>query len=282
MADEHKEAHGEEHGGGGHGHGGGGHGHGGGGGHEEGHEGAPEWLISFADNVALMMGFFVILLAMNMKEPTSGGVGGKEQNGGQPNSKMVDAAIAIREAFNSPVNLNSMDPIDQPLIRRLKDTKKRGEANDRAPQGDQDTVQATRPGDYFSPGGSVSFEEGSSELSAEAVAALMKIAEHARGKKFIIEVRGHASASESYPSTKRGYQLSYERAAAVADQLVEQGLKWDNIRLIAEGSMNRVVPSEYTGDAFRANQMVEVILTQDTRASDNFSHDPATAPKPLE
>lgn len=44
----HEEGHGKK------GHGGhGGHGHGGG--HEE-HAGAPEWLISFADNVALLMG----------------------------------------------------------------------------------------------------------------------------------------------------------------------------------------------------------------------------------
>ena len=95
---EHKEGH--EHEGGSHG--GGGHGaHGGGGGHAEGeHEGAPEWLISFADNVALMMGFFVILLAMNMKDPTAGGIGGKDKNGGAPDSKSVDFVIAIRDAFS--------------------------------------------------------------------------------------------------------------------------------------------------------------------------------------
>ena len=82
------------HKGGGHG---GGHGHGGGG-HEEHHEGAPEWLISFADNVALMMGFFVILLAMNMAKQTVGGIGGEAQMGGNPNqaNTMIDFAIAVR------------------------------------------------------------------------------------------------------------------------------------------------------------------------------------------
>src|SRR5690349_11416681 len=98
MSDhEHSESGHGHGGGGGHrkgGHGGGGHG---GGGHEEGHEGAPEWLISFADNVMLQMGFFVILLALNLKEPTTGGIGGKESNGDPP-AALLDAAIAIREA----------------------------------------------------------------------------------------------------------------------------------------------------------------------------------------
>src|SRR4051812_10507126 len=100
----------------------GGHGaHGaGGGGHEEAHEGAPEWLISFADNVALMMGFFVILLAMNMKEPTSGGIGGKDKNGQPPiNDALLDFQLAMRTAFNNPVSIDSTDASEQVLVNYL-------------------------------------------------------------------------------------------------------------------------------------------------------------------
>ena len=67
MSDDHG-----KHGDGGHGGGG----HGGGGGHEEEEEaGAPEWLISFADMVMLLMGFFVILFALNV-QPKGGNPGG--------------------------------------------------------------------------------------------------------------------------------------------------------------------------------------------------------------
>ena len=64
------------------GHHGGAHG-GHGGGHEEEEEGgAPEWLISFADMVMLLMGFFVILFALNV-QPKGGnpGGGGEESEG---------------------------------------------------------------------------------------------------------------------------------------------------------------------------------------------------------
>src|SRR5437773_3233542 len=100
-----------------HGHSGGGGHHGGG--HEEAHEGAPEWLISFADNVALMMGFFVILLAMNMAKPTLGGIGGAAKNTTDSSPEMEDFAIEVRKAFNVPVDINSTNPNEAPLVRRL-------------------------------------------------------------------------------------------------------------------------------------------------------------------
>ena len=75
MSD-HEEGHDEKgHGGGGHG--GGGHGGGGhGGGHEE-HEGVPEWMVSFADNTALMMGLFgLIFPGVDNQAHLGGFVGG--------------------------------------------------------------------------------------------------------------------------------------------------------------------------------------------------------------
>ena len=53
-----------------------------GGGHDDEHEGAPEWLISFADMVMLIMGFFVILFALNMAPPATAGAGGNEEGEG--------------------------------------------------------------------------------------------------------------------------------------------------------------------------------------------------------
>lgn len=278
MADEkHHESHdaghssGHSHGGGGHGGGG----HGGGGGHEEAHEGAPEWLISFADNVALMMGFFVILLAMNMKEPTAGGIGGKEEHGGQPNSKMLDAAIAIRQAFNSPVDLNSNNPDDLPLIRRIKQKQMNGETRDQAPVGDEPSVQAVRPGDYFRLGGSVNFDESSSLLSADALEQIKEVANHARGQRFIIEVKGHASAIEANPSPEVGFDLSYHRAQAVAQALQEEGITWEQMRLVAAGASDRIVQKAYNTKSSHSNQRVEMVLTDDTRHDEEYSVDPA-------
>jgi flagellar motor protein MotB len=262
MADkehEHKE---EKHGHGG-GHGGG---HHGGGGHEEGHEGAPEWLISFADNVTLMMGFFVILLAMTMAKVTGGshpGAGKKEGEHAQsgPTTEMLDMAIAIREAFHNPVNINSTNPNELPLIKRVLERAKEGFALDAGIVGNKHEVGSIRPTNYRKPAGAVSFEENSANLSATGREEATRIARHFRGVRTILELRGHVSAKEAFDDVGRAMKLSFDRAVAVAGVLVDHGIDWRQIRIVACKDNDRVTPLAYDGAAQRENERVEVFPT---------------------
>lgn len=261
------------------GHGGGGHGGGGhGGGHEEAHEGAPEWLISFADNVALLMGFFVILLAMNMKQPTTGGIGGKDKNGTpQVSAIEADLIIGIREAFNNPINMSSTDPNDAPLIKRIIQ-RKEGESKVDGQPGDKKNVESVRPTDYHRIGGKVSFEEGESRLDAAGETALAELAKDLRGRKMIIEVRGHTSLTESATPGDRGMKLSFERAMTVAGLLRAGGLDWDQLRIVAVGPGDRATPIARTDAEQRNNQRVEVIITDESLPDDPYAMDPSGAP----
>jgi outer membrane protein OmpA-like peptidoglycan-associated protein len=275
MSDDHSKEHKEGHSKKGHG----GHGAHGGGGHEEGHEGAPEWLISFADNVALLMGFFVILLAMNMKEPTSGGIGGKEQHGGAATSeRVVDMAIAIREAFNSPIDLSSTDPNDAPLIKRILERRAKGDAHDEGALGTKEQVQAIRPGEYKLDGGSANFEDGSAELTPTARERVRAVAEKARGRNVVVEVCGHASASESFKSVDRGMGLSYQRALSVARALEEAGVPWAAMRVVALGDNDRIQARTYEAEGHRTNQRVEIVITDEALPADPYTADNEGAP----
>ncbi len=242
-------------------HGGGGHGHGGGGGHEGEHEGAPEWLISFADNTALMMGFFCILLAMNMKKPPppSNGGGGETEGEGAQQAAMLDWALAVREAFNNPVQMNSTNPREAALVERLRERLTRGNAVDPGQKGDHDEVQTIRPSDYVGAGGVVIFGGGSSQITDEGRAAVGEIADRLRGKNNRIEVRGHVSAAEGYRAADHGFDLSYRRAQIVAAELVRLGIEWRQIRLTAAGDNERAVTPEYDAAAAQSNRRVEVV-----------------------
>lgn len=258
---EHEEHKKEEHGGGGS-HGGGGHGAPGGG-HAEGeHEGAPEWLISFADNVALMMGFFIILLAMNMKKPSAGGIGGEGRMGGQPTEKMLDFVIAMRKEFNNPIDLNSSNPAEAPFRKRMRD-REAGPSNQPGDPGPGKESQAIVPTDFTNGGGTVQFENDSQTLTDTARTRIKAIASNIKGQRFIIEVRGHVSPHEAVTSVDKAFRLSSSRALSVAKELEAQGIPMSQMRLSSCADNERKTTREqsYDPDLDQRNQRVEIIVT---------------------
>jgi flagellar motor protein MotB len=231
-----------------------------GGSHEE-HEGAPEWLISFADNVMLQMGFFVILLALNMKPAMTGAAGEEGTGKREQEDAMLDFAIAVRTGFNNPVDLGSTRAEDAPLIRRLIERQKAGEATEAGPDGDNQNVQSVRPSGYSSLGGRVSFVDHSSVISETEHRRAAEIARKVAGQRWIVELRGHVSAAESFREGSRGWKLSHERAMAVREALVEAGVDERQIRIVACGDTDPVHRRAYEPGEQRTNQRVEIVVT---------------------
>lgn len=291
MAEEHDNSHGEEQASHGHG-GGGGHGAHGGGAHEE-HEGAPEWLISFADNVALMMGFFVILLAMNMG-PKGGGEG-EGTGGGSAASQpdMIDFVIGMREAFNNPISETSTRADEAVFVRRMLE-RKGGAGKPESQTGKDPDGGAMRPSDYRNVVCTVEFDDRSSLLSEQSRDALHEAAEKLRGQRWIIEVRGHVSPFESMRNPRTAMQLSFDRAMAAATSLADAGIPWPSLRIVAVGDHDLIggLATERGRDG--GNQCAEIMVTNEVMASDPYAapasrsggsgtghggaHAPATAP----
>lgn len=274
MSDDHD----KQHGGGSHGDGGGGGGghhggHGGGGGHAEGeHEGAPEWLISFADNVMLQMGFFVILLAMNMGPK---GAGSSDQRSdasaqGAQSTQMVDFVIAVREAFNNGISMTSSRPEEQQFIKRMKE-KKGGQANADGVSGKHHLQQSIKPSDFERINAVVSFDDKSTIISADGRATIAEFAQKQRDQRWIVEVRGHTSPFESMRNSQRAMDLSYQRAYAVAQAMVESGMNWNAIRVVACGENDKRVGRTFDRSRDRTNQRVEIIVTDSPIAADEYA-----------
>lgn len=249
----------------------GGHVGGHGGGHEE-HEGAPEWLISFADNVALLMGFFVILLAMNMGPKTTTVQGGepssRDASPGSPD--MLDFVIAMRAGFNNPINPMGTIPEEEPFRKRIIE-RSGGTAFTEAPAGRHQELQAARPSDHRQITASVTYDDDSALLSGSARKTLIETAGKIRDQAYVIEVRGHVSPFEARMSLDAAMRLSYDRALAAARALMEGGVKRANLRIVSCADNDRVVPKAFDAAAARSNQRVEVVITNETIQPDPFS-----------
>lgn len=245
-------------------------------GHRGGHdgppheEGVPEWMVSFADNVCLIMGFFVIMLAMNMG-PKVGGESsdGKQESGAVPD-RLLDLSIAIRDAFNNPVNPHSSVPADLPLVRRLQERTKNsaGRSSDKAPAGNKDSVQSIRASDFYSPAGAVPFADGADDLTPASRRIAIEVADAVRGTNFIVEIRGHVSALEAQGDEQAARLLSYRRALTVARTLAEARIPWARMRLVAMGDTDRITALAYDLKSHRNNQRVEVFVTKEVVAED--------------
>ena len=87
----------------------------------------------------------------------------------------------------------------------------------------------------------------------------------------MVEVRGHASASETMRDIARARKLSYQRAFAVGEALVAEGLDWRQIRLVSCGDIDPVTPRAHSPSANQSNQRAEILKLPETMPPDPFA-----------
>jgi len=222
-------------------------------------------------------------MAMNLK-PASGGAGGssKEPGNPPPTPETLDFAIAVREAFHNPVDPNSASPIDLPLIQRLIERSGESKAEQDGRMGREHDVRSLRKSTYFSPAGSVPFDDDAAILSEEGREVLRQMQKVVRGHNLVIDIRGHVSAAEAFEQADRGMGLSYQRALCVAEALVAEGMPWVQLRVIACGDGERITPVAYDQASHRSNQRAEIIVTDHVARQPGGDENAPASPVPPE
>ena len=230
---------------------------------EEEEGGAPEWLISFADMVMLIMGFFVILFALNV-QPKGGeaGGGGENAEGVATQPQELDPALveAIRRAFHSP--LNPSDPRDADVLRALRE-RGEGEASQEGTDGDEKLVRSPRDIEYYGGGIDVPFDFRSTEITGEWQDIIEAFAQQHDGHRYVLEIRGHASQPEAFNRPQDGIDLGWERAKLVYQGLLDAGISSGRLRVVSAGVSEPHSTRSDIASRAEDDQRVEILLRRD-------------------
>lgn len=222
--------------------------------------GAPEWLVTFGDMMALLLCFFILLqMFSELKQ----------------DREYQRVITAIKEAFGYSGGIGVL-PVDDPPLRSIVEQleemaiKQYDESKtDRSPvksvEGAHMRVRKIREGLVFTIGGASSFDEGSAEIKPAVRRELEKLSVLLGGRNNKITIRGHAAVKYLPPDSpyENLDDLSYHRARNVKRTLVELGMADRVFRMEAVGTREPLHPRAYQESDAAENRRVEIILTEE-------------------
>jgi chemotaxis protein MotB len=224
--------------------------------------GAPDWVMTYGDMMSLLLTFFILLAALSelkkedefqaIVEQVKKSFGMK--GGGGKVLSPDDPKLTLQERLEA-------------MMRQMNKEREQSNAQDPGIDGKERTVTVVREGKRFVVGGRITFEPGSADLSEDARRELSVLADHMRGLRNKLELRGHAAAMEAGDESLKYadlWDLSYARAKAVKDWLVAdgQGLEEDRMRLIAVADREPLLKKSYTPESVEPNRRVEVFVSE--------------------
>jgi flagellar motor protein MotB len=168
---------------------------------------------------------------------------------------------------------------DSPLARletagsREKGNHKKGEGSKKLRPIENRQPSSLRPGDQPSVGGTIYFEDNSTEITPSQEKALQGAVDEIGGKALRLEVRGHTSRRlpANAKQFRDNWDLAYERARHVMEYLVKAGIDPKRIRLAVAADnepLSNNVPSSGRGKGAR----VEIYMLNELVDSAQSTH----------
>jgi chemotaxis protein MotB len=220
--------------------------------------GAPEWIVTFADLMSLLLTFFVLLLSFSSTQA----------------AKFEAVAGSLKEALGMR---SELDLSDQPERRELIESLERQRAEQdpsTSPRLDQElqkllaelggrgrgVAALTGEGIVLNISGDLMFASGEATLSPEAIQVLDRIANYVVQSDWPLDVVGHTdNIPISTPQFPSNWELSAARAGSAVRYLVDRGLDAERVRAIGRAS-TRPVASNATAEGRSLNRRVEFIF----------------------
>jgi chemotaxis protein MotB len=184
-------------------------------------KGGGAWKVAYADFVTAMMAFFMVMWLTSQSDDLRKAVAEHFRNPG-------GRRFAGSEA-KSLIEANNIGKGNRRIIKSRGSKKSDGETTSR---------KMTDEGDRSNIGKILPFDLNSTSLNDISQKELIEFLPELEGNQFRIEIRGHTAANggKSMQSNLDACMISYQRAIAVMQFLVEKGIDPNRIRLSQAGS----------------------------------------------
>ncbi len=239
--------------------------------------GAPEWMVTFADLMSLLLTFFVLLLSFSNMEIV----------------KFRTMAGSVRNALGLKSEFALSDiPTGSKLLPHLDPNEGEGEGASLAVQGDLreilensevknlGTVQGTPRGVVLRLRGDLLFDSGKAEIKPSALPVLDDLARYISTVSYPVDVEGHTDnvpiATDVYPSN---WELSAARAGRAARYLVERGVGKERLRAVGLADTVPVAPNDEAAGR-GTNRRVEFVFLSSGSVERRTPAPPAQATLP--
>jgi chemotaxis protein MotB len=222
--------------------------------------GAPEWIVTFADLMSLLLTFFVLLLSFsNMEIIKFRTMAGSVRNALGLKSEF-DLADVPRGSSILPYH-NPREGDGHGEIKEadsLRDELRRIVRSSGVPV--RGTIQVLPQSVALQLEGDLLFDSGSAELKAESFPILNDLAELIRRVEYRVDVLGHTDslpiATAVFPSN---WELSGARAGRAVRYLAEQSVAADRLRAVGHADTHPVAAND-TAESRSLNRRVEFVF----------------------
>ena len=226
--------------------------------------GGGAWKVAYADFVTAMMAFFMVMWLTSQKPEVVKAVAEHFRNPGGRRMTGNDAKSMIPSSNSGNGN------------RRV--TKERGTKKS---EGESKVRKMSDEGDKSNVGSVILFPLNSIELNEDGKQILWHLIPELEGKQHRIEVRGHSASSGNTPqSAFDAWNISYKRAMAVTQYLVEKGIDAKRLRPSAAGNSDPRFVAEEVDQA--SDSRVEVFVLTEVFEEPSFKTERLTSGKVLD
>lgn len=234
-------------------------------------EGAPAWIVTFADLMSLLLTFFVLLLSFSSMEidkfntmagsikSAFGLMSPFELMNHVRGQDLLPAKTFGEEGGSMKVEIQEQQTLKRTILVQLR------EVLEKTALEKVGSVRTSPRGVVLELDGDVMFEHGGATLGAEALPLLDLLAKVSETNASVIEIEGHTDnlpiSTSQYPSN---WELSAARSGRAASYLTERGVPPPRLRAVGHADSQPLVSNATAAGRARNRRLSFLFLTAES------------------